>query len=264
MARAGATAHGARSRAAQASASSAPSPAGRPTSWTPSGRPSSPSIQRQRDPGLAAGVEDGRERREQPRAGEGRHRFGRRRVERPERQRALGERGGEQRVIRLQERDQAPCERPAAAPRRHALDGAQLLDHREDRPAHRLHVLGGRLAPGNHRLSRRSTGRCGWRRRRRTAPAGPSACHGGSTSSTSCPSERSSAARIGDRLRAHRIDDRLRNAAAASSRRSAAGRERSRRLSANGSRGRRRPGRVARLVAGEDVEDARRCRRPCA
>ena len=67
--------------------------------------------QRQRDPRLPGRVEHRRERREQTRARERRHRIGRSRVERPQRQRALGQRGREQRVVGLQEGDQLARER---------------------------------------------------------------------------------------------------------------------------------------------------------
>ncbi len=167
-------AHGRAASSWAASASSAPSPAGRPTSCTASGRPSSPWNSGSEIAGLAGGVEDGGEGREQTRAGERRHRVRGGGVERAERQRALGQRGGEQRVVGLQELRSAGGRTPAAAAVAPRLSMAlSLPDHRVDRPAHRLDVvLCRRLAARRRSRRRRSTARCGCRTPRRTAPAG--------------------------------------------------------------------------------------------
>ena len=95
------------------------------------------------------------------------------RVERPERERALGERRREQRVVGRKEGDQLAGERLQLHGQAHALHRVQLLDHREDRPAHRLHVLRGRLVPAHDARSRRSTWRCGSRTPRRTSRSTP-------------------------------------------------------------------------------------------
>ena len=109
------SAHGRAASSCAASASSAPSPAGRPTSCTPSGSPSSPWNSGSEIAGCPVRVEDGREGREQARARERLHRVRRRGVERAERQRALGERGREQRVVGCEEGHELAREAPAAA-----------------------------------------------------------------------------------------------------------------------------------------------------
>ena len=158
----------------RASASSAPSPAGRPTICTASGRPSSPSNSGSEIARLAGGVEDRRERREQARAGERRHRLGRGGVERAERQRALGERGREQRVVGLEEGDQAPGERLQAHGRAHALDRRSASGPSSRSPSSSAPCRFGPSARARRPCpSRRSTARRGWRRPRRTAPTGP-------------------------------------------------------------------------------------------
>ncbi len=135
-------------------------------------------------------------------------------------------------------------------------DRVQALGHLVDRPAHRLHVIRGRLAPGDHPGEDDRRARCGSRRRRRTARERPSTCHGGSTSSTSWPSERSSSAASATAF-AH-----TGSTAASAIGGSVVAAIRSLPGVACGGRAQtarrgRRPGGIAGLVAGEHVEDRR-------
>ena len=192
-------------RAARRAPAAAPRRPGARSSCTPSGRPSSPSYSGSEIARLAGRVEDRRERREQARARERRHRVGRAGVERAERQRALRQRGREQRVVRRQERDEPAREAPAArtAARHAARACPSLRDHREDRPAHRLHVLGASARARRRARSRRSTARCGVEKTTPNSSDRPSSRHGGVDLLDLVAERAQQLGGVGDRARAH-------------------------------------------------------------
>ena len=202
-------AHGRASSSWAASASSAPSPAGRPTSCTPSGSPSSPSNSGSEIAGWPVALKTGVNGVNRPERRERRHRFGRGRVERAERQRALGQRRREQRVVGGQEARPDVARTPAAArprrcPARRSSSGPSRRSPSSSAPCPRRSARARRPCP-----SRRSTGRCGCENTAPNSSPQPVRLPRRIDLLDLVPERAQQLGRVGDGLRAHRVDDRV-------------------------------------------------------